>query len=127
MTDIDLSAGGKLLVVDLDLTALCGDEYGERWLSERSEQAFAAVRQAGNVVMVATARPPMTAFDLVQRIGASACAYHNGGVVDLDCEHSSCRSWVMTRVLGTAIFCGLVFLLSVVSRFVTGCWRRLRT
>ncbi|MDF7665074.1 HAD hydrolase family protein [Bifidobacterium sp. ESL0745] len=84
-----MSAGGKLLVVDLDLTALCGDEYGERWLSERSEKAFAAARQAGNMVMVATARPPMTAYDLVHRIGASACAYHNGGAVDLDCEHSS--------------------------------------
>ncbi|WEV47591.1 HAD hydrolase family protein [Bifidobacterium sp. ESL0690] len=89
MTDIDLSAGGKLLVVDLDLTALCGDEYGERWLSKRSEKAFEAACKAGNMVMVATARPPMTAFDLVQRIGASACAYHNGGVVDLDSEHSS--------------------------------------
>lgn len=89
MTNTDLSAGGKLLVVDLDLTALCGDEYGERWLSERSEKAFTAARKAGNVMMVATARPPMTAYDLVHRIGSSACAYHNGGAVDLDCEHSS--------------------------------------
>ncbi|WEV64818.1 HAD hydrolase family protein [Bifidobacterium sp. ESL0732] len=91
MTNTDLSSGGKLLVVDLDLTALCGDEYRGRWLSERSEKAFAAARKAGNVAMVATARPPMTAFELVQRIGASACAYHNGGVVDLDCEHSSLK------------------------------------
>ncbi|WEV74779.1 HAD hydrolase family protein [Bifidobacterium sp. ESL0798] len=89
VTDVDLSTGGKLLVVDLDLTVLCGDEYGERWLSQRSEKAFATARQVGNVVMVATARPPMTAFDLVHRLGSSACAYHNGGVVDLDCEHSS--------------------------------------
>ncbi|WEV65065.1 HAD hydrolase family protein [Bifidobacterium sp. ESL0764] len=87
--NIDLSHGGKLLVVDLDLTVLCGDDYDGRWLSERSERAFDAARKAGNVVMVATARPPLTAFDLVHRIGASACAYHNGGVVDLDCVHSS--------------------------------------
>lgn len=89
MTDIDLSTGDKLLVVDLDLTVLRGDDYDGRWLSERSEQAFAAARKAGNAVMVATARPPLTAFDLVNRLGASACAYHNGGVVDLDAQYSS--------------------------------------
>ncbi|WEV59877.1 HAD hydrolase family protein [Bifidobacterium sp. ESL0728] len=89
MASTDLSAGGKLLVVDLDLTALCGDEYAQRWLSEYSEKAFETAHEAGNIVMVATARPPMTSFDLVHRIGASACAYHNGGIVDLDSEHSS--------------------------------------
>lgn len=87
--NIDLSHGGKLLVVDLDLTALCGDDYDRRWLSERSERAFEAANKAGNIVMVATARPPMSAFELVHRLGALACAYHNGGVVDLDCAHSA--------------------------------------
>ncbi|MDF7663841.1 HAD hydrolase family protein [Bifidobacterium sp. ESL0763] len=87
--DISLNEGGRLLVVDLDLTALIGEDYDDRWLSRRCKDAFAAARQAGNMVMVSTARPPMTAFDLARRLGASACAYHNGGVVDLDCAHSS--------------------------------------
>lgn len=80
----------RMVVVDLDGTLLrSAATFEERDVSERTVRTLRRAHEAGARLVVATARPVSTAWDLVNRMPVDACVYLNGALVDCAPGHSS--------------------------------------
>lgn len=80
----------SLLIADLDGTLLHdGSVFETRYLSNETLKVAHQLQQAQLPLAIITARPVGSAFPFVQALHAKACAYLNGALLDVDCDHTT--------------------------------------
>ncbi|WP_314685906.1 HAD hydrolase family protein [uncultured Bifidobacterium sp.] len=78
-----------LVMADLDGTLLHdAPTFEERFLTPRTIEAVRALRDAGALFGVSTARPVSTGLPLVDMLHPDVCVYLNGALIDLDPQSS---------------------------------------